>query len=178
MPGFNNVATANNVRNGNRVALMIGDTIIYFAQTMGHQFPFGTEQLYGIGSAKPQEVQQLRISPQITVDTFSLTEQGQQTFQGGVSLPYILAGNEFDIHVYDGPTNTVIFTYVGCKAQNFSESVPANAPVRDAYSFLAMDVLDNDGNSVLDTGENALSVATSVLTGAVTIGLSPGGVSG
>ena len=160
MPGFNKQAVANNARNGNSVAAMIGDQVIFFAQTVGHQFPFGTEQLYGVGSALPQEVQQLRVSPQISIDSLALTAQGTNSLQGGTNLNYILAGYQFDFHVYDGLTETVIYTYVGCKCQNFSESVPANAPVRDTYSFLAQDVMDNFGNSILNTGENAIGIAT------------------
>jgi len=160
MPGFNPAVVANNVQNGNQVAVMLGDQIVYFAQTVGHQYPFGAEQLYGIGSALPQEVQQLRISPQISLDSFTLTQAGKTALQGGVDLAYILAGNVFDFHVYDGLTNKVVFTYVGCKCQNFAQSVPTNSPSRNTYSFLAMDVLDVNGNSILSTGENALSVAT------------------
>ena len=160
MPGFQPQPVASNVQNGNQVAVLLGDQIVYFAQTAGHQFPFGAEQLFGIGSALPQEIPQLRISPQISLDSFALTTQGEATLQSGVSLSYILAGNSFDFHVYDGLTNKVKFTYVGCKCQNFAESGPANAPWRDTYSFLAMDVLDSQGNSVLNTGENAISVAT------------------
>jgi len=174
MPGFTPQVVKNNVRNGNQVAAMLGDQVIFFAQTTGHQFPFGTEQLYGIGSALPQEVQQLRVSPQINLDTFALTVQGVNLLQGGQNLNYILAGNVFDFHVYDGLTQTVVFTYVDCKCQNFAESIPANAPVRDTYSFLAMDVLNNVGVSVLNTGENAISVASAIASAgaaAGTIGL-------
>lgn len=174
MPGFNNVPVSNNARNGNSVAAMLGDQIVFFAQTVGHQYPFGTEQLYGVGSALPQEVQQLRVSPQISLDTFALTKQGINSLQAGQNLNYLLAGQVFDFHVYDGLTQSVLFTYVGCKCQNFAESVPANAPVRDTYSFLAMDVLDTKGDSILNTGENALAipaVAAAALNVAGAIGL-------
>ena len=140
---------------------MLGDQIMYFAQTVGHQIPFGAEQLYGIGSALPQEVQQLRVSPQISLDSFALTEAGLTALQGGVNLNYILAGQVYDFHVYDGLTNAVKYTYVGCKCQNFAESIPTNAPSRDTYSFLALDVLDSNGVSILNTGENALTAAVS-----------------
>jgi hypothetical protein len=174
VPGFNNVPVSNNVRNGNGVAAMMGDNIVFFAQTVGHQYPFGTEGLYGVGSALPQEIQQLRVSPQISLDTFALTTQGVNSLQGGQNLNYLLAGQAFDFHVYDGLTQTVIFTYVSCKCQNFAESVPANAPVRDTYSFLAMDVLNANGDSILNTGENALAipaVAAAALSVAGAIGL-------
>ena len=169
MPGFNQQQVANNVKNGNQVALMIGDQIVYFAQTVGHQYPFGTEQFYGIGSALPQEIQQLRVSPQISLDSFTLTQQGENLLQAGNDLNTILAGNAFDIHIFDGLTNTVVYTYVGCKAQNVAQSLPANAPARNSYSFLAMDVLDTAGNSVLNTGENAISIV-SVLASAALAG--------
>lgn len=170
MPGFSPATVANNVSNGNQVAVLLGDQIMYFAQTVGHQYPFGTEQLYGIGSALPQEIQQLRVSPQISLDSFALTTQGVNALQGGTDLNYILAGNVFDFHVYDGLTNTVKFTYVGCKCQNFAQSVPTNAPMRDTYSFLAMDVLNAQGNSILNTGENAISIATAVASTALAAG--------
>ena len=170
MPGFQPQSVANNVANGNQVAVLLGDQIMYFAQTVGHQYPFGTEQLYGIGSALPQEIQQLRVSPQISLDSFALTTQGEATLQSGVSLSYILAGNSFDFHVYDGLTNAVMLTYVGCKCQNFAQSIPTNAPVRDTYSFLAMDVLGPDGASILNTGENAISVATAAASAGLAAG--------
>lgn len=170
MPGFNPQPVASNVQNGNQVAVMLGDQIVYFAQTVGHQFPFGAEQLYGIGSALPQEIPQLRIAPQVTLDSFALTEQGETSLQSGVSLSYILAGNTFDFHVYDGLTQTVKFTYVGCKCQNFTGSIPTNAPTRNSYSFLAMDVLDENGDSILNTGENALAIASAAASVAVTAG--------
>jgi len=158
---------------------MLGDQVMWFAQTVGHQFSFGAEQLYGVGTSKPQEVQQLRVSPQITLDRFALTSQGITTLQAGQNLNYLLAGQVYDFHVYDGGVtpNVVLFTYVGCKCQNFSESVPANAPIRDSYSFLAMDVLDSNGDSILETGENALQIAGGVLGAAAAgngaIGLTP-----
>ncbi len=170
MPGFQPQTVANNVSNGNQVAVLLGDQIMYFAQTVGHQYPFGTEQLYGIGSALPQEIQQLRVSPQISLDSFALTTQGVNALQGGTDLNYILAGNVFDFHVYDGLTNTIKFTYVGCKCQNFAQSIPTNAPMRDTYSFLAMDVLNAQGNSILNTGENAISIATAVASTALATG--------
>jgi hypothetical protein len=163
MPGFSPVTQALQVRNANTVEILIGDLAVAFAQTTGHQIAWGTEQLYGIGSAKPQEIQQLRISPAFTLDQFALTNAGQNLLQAGASLSYLLAGRQYNMHVYDALTNTVVFTYVGCKCQNFGESIPANTPVRDTYSFLAMDVLDPDGNSILDDGNNALQINPSGL---------------
>jgi hypothetical protein len=152
-----------NVRNGNSVEILLGDEPIAFAQTAGHQIAMGGEQFYGIGSGKPQEVQQLRFSPAFTLDQFALTKAGQALLQNGQNLSYLLAGKQYDMVVFDGLTGMAVFTYVGAKCSNFGESIPANAPVRDNYSFLALDVIDPDGNSLLDDGNNALTVNSSGL---------------
>jgi hypothetical protein len=174
MPGYNGQTLAQNVLNGNNVVVMLGDEPVAFAQTTGHQFPMGTEQLYGIGNAKPQEVQQLRISPAFTLDKFSLTPTGVQLLENGQRLEYSLAGKSYEMHVLDGSANQVIMTYVGAKAQNYSQNIPANAPIRETFSFLALDVLDANGNSIIDDGNNALNIAAAGATaalGASNIGL-------
>lgn len=160
MPSFDAKQVSLNVQNGNNVAIMLGDIVVMFAQTVGHQLAMGTEQLYGIGSASPQEVQQLRMSPSFSLDSFSLTQAGVTLLSGGQRIEYILAGNSFDMHVVDGVTNSTIFTYVGAKAQNLSQSIPANAPLRSTFSFLALDVLDNNGDSIMALPDNAISVAS------------------
>lgn len=170
MPGFNPKSQALSVRNGNQVQILLGDQPIAFAQTTGHQISMGTEQLYGIGSALPQEIQQLRMSPAFTVDTFALTQAGNNLLQAGQNLDYILAGKQFTMHVYDGLTGTIVYTYVGAKAQNLSQNIPANAPVRTNYSFLAQDVLDPLGNSLLNDGNNAQAVASTGANLLTTVG--------
>lgn len=174
MPGFNGTTTALNVQNGNSVAIMLGDQVVAFAQTTGHQIAMGGEQLYGIGSAMPQEIQQLRMSPAFTLDQFSLTQAGSTLLQGGQNLNYLLAGVQYDMSVFDGLTGTVLFTYVGSKCQNFSQQIPANAPVRSTYSFLALDVLDPAGNSIINDGNNALAVSAAGLVEGTTVGLGNG----
>lgn len=159
MPGYSPQTIAQSVMNGNNVAVMLGDLVVAFAQTVGSQVSFGTEQLYGIGTARPQEVQQLRVSPSFSLDSFSLTAHGMTVLGGGQRLEYILAGKSFEMHVMDGVTNTVLYTYIGSKAQNMSHNIPANAPLRSTFAFLALDVLDNLGNSIIDAGDNAIAVA-------------------
>ena len=146
-----------------------------FAQTVGHQLAMGTEQLYGIGTANPQEIQQLRMSPSFSLDSFTLTQAGINLLSGGTRIEYLLAGNSFDMHVVDGVTNQTVFTYVAAKAQNMAQSIPANAPVRSTFSFLALDVLDNNGNSIMALPDNALTIASAAATaglGASNLGLS------
>jgi hypothetical protein len=174
VPGFNGTTTALNVQNGNSVAIMLGDQVVAFAQTTGHQISMGGEQLYGIGSAMPQEIQQLRMSPAFTLDSFSLTQAGATLLQAGQNLNYLLAGKQYDMSVFDGLTGTVLFTYVSSKCQNFSQNIPVNAPVRSTYSFLALDVIDNEGNSIIDDGNNALAVSAAGLVLGATTGLGNG----
>jgi hypothetical protein len=161
MPGFSAVATASTARTGNTVAVAIGQNVIAFAQTVDHTMPMGAEHLYGIGNSKPQEIPQLRMSPQISLSSFALTALGLKMLSGSQNLSYILAGNQFDLYVLDGLNNQqALYVYVGCKCQTFGENIPANAPVRDTYTFLAMDVTDPNGNSLIDTGENATAIAS------------------
>ena len=149
---------------------MIGDQIVAFAQTTGHQIAMGGEQLYGIGSQKPQEIQQLRMSPAFTLDAFALTQAGLTLLQGGQNLDYLLAGRSYDMTVLDGISNEAIFTYVGAKAQNMAQNIPANAPVRTTYSFLALDVVNPDGVSIMDDGNNAIQVNAAGVSIAASIG--------
>jgi hypothetical protein len=176
MPGYNAQQLAQNVLNANNVVCMLGDIAVAFAQTVGHQIPMGTEGLYGIGNAKPQEIQQLRMSPAFTLDNFTLTSAGVTLLAAGQRLEYALAGNSYEMHVVDGLTNTVVFSYVGAKAQNVAQNIPSNSPIRTSYSFLALDVLDANGNSIMDDGHNALNVATAAASAglaATNLGLSP-----
>jgi hypothetical protein len=161
MPGYNPQQVANNARNANTVAIAIGQELVAFAQTVSHSFGYGAEGLYGVGSPKPQEIQQLKVGPTITVDTFALTQNGINLLAGGQNLAYLLGGNQFDLYILDGLNNdAALFVYTGSKASGFSENIPANAPIRDTFTFLALDVLDPNGNSLLTTGENALAVAS------------------
>jgi hypothetical protein len=164
MPGYSPATIQNSVQSGNNVAVLLGDVVIAFAQTIGHQISMGTEQLYGIGTSKPQEVQQMRFSPSFSLDSFSLTQHGMTTLGSGQRLEYILAGKSFDMHVLDGITNTTMFTYVMAKAQNMSQNIPANAPLRSTYAFLALDVIDNHGNSIIDTSNNAINIVAGIET--------------
>ena len=152
MPAFNQQQNTYRVRNANSVTVLIGDEPIGFAQAVSHTFDFGTEGLYGVGSSLPQEIQQLRSAPQITIDSFALTNYGLDVLGQPTNLAYVLANNNFNFCVVDGTTGQAIYTYVGGVAQNFSENIPANQPITDAISFLCMDVLGDTGQSILNAG--------------------------
>lgn len=161
MPGFNPASLAYRARNANMVVVTVGDQPIAFAQTVNHRFGFGTEAFYGVGSAKPQEIQQLRVGPDITIDNFALTATGNNIIQNNQNFASIIANNQFNISIIDGLTNNVVFTYVGCVARDFSESIAANRPITDAIGFDAMDVLDQTGQSILN-GPNAFNIPSTV----------------
>jgi hypothetical protein len=171
MPGYVPQTIANQVMTGNNVVIMLGDQVVAFAQTIGHQIAFGTEQLYGVGTALPQEIQQLRVSPSFSLDSFELTTAGMQQLGSGTRLEYILAGNSFDMHVLDGAQNIVMYSYIGAKAQNVSQNIPANAPLRTTYAFLALDVLNAGGVSICNDGNNAAIVSETAALLASTVGL-------
>ena len=174
MPAFNQTQLSYKARNANSVTILIGDQAIGFAQTTSHTFDFGAEQLYGIGSAMPQEVQQLRVSPTITIDNFALTTNGLNALGYPINLSSILANNSFNFFVVDGQSGQALFTYVGCVASNFNENIPSNRPITDAITFLAMDVLNSNGQSILNQG-NAYQVATQVQPGVGNLGFSVNG---
>lgn len=170
MAGYNAQQLNYNVLNANQVMVQLGDTIIAFAQTAPHSIDFGAEALYGVGDATPQEIQQLRILPQITLEFFALTQEGTTLLGGGSRLAYNLANNQFQIHLIDNQSSEVIFTYVDCVAQNFNETLVSNRPIIDSVPFLAMNVLDKDGNSVL-ASNSAIKPGLFVAAGASQVGL-------
>lgn len=121
----------------------------------------------------PQEVQQLRVSPQITLDAFALTQAGFKALGYPSNIASILANNQFNLSIIDGPSGEALYTYVGGVASNFSENIPSNRPITDAITFLCLDVLDSSGQSILNQG-NAYQVPTNVPTGTGTnIGVTP-----
>lgn len=173
MPAFNQQQLNYRARNANTVTIMLGDQPIGFAQTTSHNFDFGTEQLYGVGSALPQEVQQLRISPQFNIDSFALTDTGLTLLGYPSNLASVLANNSFNMHVVDGATGESLYTYVGAVASNFSENIPANQPITDTVAFMALDVLDDTGQSILNVG-NAYQVPGNQNAGGNGLGLTVG----
>jgi hypothetical protein len=158
MASFNAQQLSYKVLSGNSVVIMIGDQVVAFAQTSDQAVDFGTESLYGIGTAKPQEIQQLRFSPNITITAFVLTNQGIVALSYPSNLLSVLANNSFDLHVIDA-SGTPVLTYIGCVANGFSQNVPVNAIVTENITFQAMDVLDSTGQSILN-GNFALQAIT------------------
>jgi hypothetical protein len=169
MPAFNNQQLNYLVQNGNSVTIMIGDVVVGFGQTATPSIDWGTEQLYGIGSSLPQDIQQLKINPNISVDSFLLTATGLAILGYPGSILEVLSNNSFDITII-GLDGQPLLTYVGCVASNHNLNIPANAVVTETINFLCQDVLDNNGQTVLE-GQNS-SPGTNAIGGALnTLGL-------
>lgn len=162
MPGFNATQLNYSVQSGNTVVIMIGDQTVAFAQTSDQAVDFGAESLYGIGTAKPQEIQQLRFSPSITITSFVLTQQGISVLNYPSNLLQVLANNAFNINVMDGSGN-VLLAFIGCVANSYAQSVPVNAIITENITFSALDVLDATGVSILNGNFALNSVAASTV---------------
>lgn len=164
MPGFNAQQLAYGVRNGNMVTVMLGDLEVGFAQTSSASNAWGTESLYGIGSEKPQEIQQLKISPTVSVDSFSLTEKGLTYLGYPSSMLEVLSNNAFDFHLMN-EGGLPILTYVGCVAENFNLNIPANQPITQSVSFQALDILNALGVSILGANQAIQTIEQAALIG-------------
>lgn len=165
MPSFQQQQLNYKVLNANAVTIMIGDIVVGFGQTSSPSTDFGTEQLYGIGSAKPQEIQQLKISPSVNIDSFQLSDSGLAFLGYPSSMLEVLANNSMDFHIMDA-TGVPILSYVGSVSSNFSLNIPANQPVTQTVSFLCMDVLNALGVSILNSNSALNVVAQAAIVGA------------
>jgi hypothetical protein len=164
MPGFNQKQLAYGVRNGNMVTIMLGDIVVGFGQTSSASNDWGTEGLYGIGSEKPQEIQQLRISPTVSIDSFQLSEAGIAIMGYPSSMLEVLSNNNFDFHVMNEKALPIL-TYAGAVAQNFNLNIPANQPITESVSFLALDILNAAGVSILNSNSAIQTVEQAALMG-------------
>lgn len=172
MPAYNQTQLLYKVQNANACSIMVGDLVIGFGQTMAPSIDMGAEGLYGIGSAKPQEIQQLKFTNTITLDRYLLTKEGEAFFGVATPLWALLANNYFDFFLLD-PDGTAFMAYVGAVAQNNNMNIAANTPITQAMSFLALDVLDSTGLSVLNS--NAVDLFNPLAAAVALPVITPGG---
>ena len=164
MPSFNAQQLAYGVRNGNMVTIMLGDIVVGFGQTSSASNDWGTESLYGIGSEKPQEIQQLKISPTVSIDSFELTTKGLGFLGYPSSILEVLSNNSFDFHIMN-ESAVPIMTYVGAVAQNFNLNIPANQPITQSVAFQALDILNAAGISILNSNQAIQTIEQAALIG-------------
>lgn len=170
MPGYNNQALDPQFYTANQVVILIGSQEVGFGQTSTYNASFGAEQFFQIGTALPGEIQQLRYAPSITLGFFKLTQRGLALFGYNASTPLssVLADNKFNITLQDN-TGSALYTFVGCTAGSFNTSVTANSPINEDVEFLALDIWDSNGQTILK-GNFALNYNNNVpaVVGAVT----------
>lgn len=160
MAGFNQQAINPKVLTSNAVVILIGDQEVGFGQTSSLSVGYGTEGFYGVGTAKPQEIQQLRASFSVTLAQFALSNEGLAFFNYPGTLGTVLSNNQFTIAVKNS-SQIPIWTFVGCTAGDYSMNAPANSPISEDISFVAMDCLNPLGVSILQ-GNFALNIAYGV----------------
>jgi hypothetical protein len=160
MSSFNQQQLNYKVQNANAVECLLGDQVIAYCQTSTLSSSLGAEQLYGIGSSLPQEIQQLRLSPSITIDYFELTPDGYAFLGYPSTLAEVLANNEFSFSIF-GASGVPVLTFVGCVAGDYNSNISANQPVTSSISFLAMDILDPLGSSILNSN-SVIQVASTI----------------
>ena len=166
MPSFKQQTLNNRVRNANTVLILVGDQEIGFGQTSTFDTNFGTMTLYGIGSAKPQDIQQLKFAPRVTLDNYQLSDTGISILGYPSTMMEVLANNSFNIYMMNSQGAPLI-TYVGAVAENITTTAAANQPITEAQAFQCMDVLDPTGVSILNSN-SALMVAQ-IVAGALNI---------
>ena len=165
MPSFNQQPLTSKVLSGNNVVIFVGGQVIGFGQSAPTSIDFGAEQFYGIGSSMPQETQQLRVAPEITLTSFALTSAGIASL--GETTPWIqvLSNTEMDIQLVDASGNTIV-TYIACTARSYSSNLTVNQPVTEDTAFMALDVQGPNGQSVFTaTGAYAFSLNASTAGG-------------
>lgn len=168
MPSYNQRQLNYIAQNANGCKILIGSVVVAYAQTTTTTFDMGAQALYGIGSPNPQEIQQLRNSPSISVEFMELTAQGLNLLGTGSRLIYTLGNTQVDISVVDG-TGAPILTFVGCVANTDSITVTTNQVLLETVSFLAMDILDSAGDSILNS--NAVYSVPSLIAGSTSAGV-------
>lgn len=169
MPSFDQTAISSKVLNGNAVAILVGDQVVGFGQSSSFGLDTGNEALYGIGTANPQELQQLKMSISVSLEVFMLTSQGLQILGYPSDWMDVLVNNQFNISAMDAQGN-VIKTAVGCTASNCSISIPANQIVTESISFMALDILNSEGQSIL-AGSNATAALSLAATAVTSLGV-------
>ena len=100
MPNINAEALKYAIRNSNDVQITLGTDTVAFGQPLTDSVAFGTDSFYGVGTARPQEIQQLRITLSITLDFLSLTAKGRTLLNNPTDWLTVLNQNSFDISVF------------------------------------------------------------------------------
>ncbi len=152
MAGSFNAQTNNyNVLNANNVSIYIGTVVVAFGSSVTVQTPFGARGLFAIGSMLPQEIQQLQSQPALTLDSMVFTDAGLLALGYPSNLLAVLSNNKFKISVLNN-AGILLFNYIDCVADSNTFQIAQNSPVVENVTFLARDVVDQFGLSLIQPG--------------------------
>ena len=145
---FNPTPITQQVMTANNVVILLGTQEIGFGQGVMFNANFNARSLYGVGSQKPQEIQSQIFKPSVGVSSLLLSNIGVTLLNYPSTLGDLLGLNQFNI-VMMGYNDIPLYTYVECTATEYDVSVPLNKPILEIIKFMAMDVVDITGVSIL-----------------------------
>jgi hypothetical protein len=157
---FNPTKITQQVMTSNNVIIMLGIQEIAFGQGAAFNSNYNAQVQYGVGSQKPQEIQSQTFLPSVGISTLLLSNVGATLLNYPSTLGDLLGLNQFNI-VMMGYNDLPMYTYVECTATEYDVSAPVNKPITEVIKFIAMDVVDISGISVL-TGNPYISLAQEV----------------
>jgi hypothetical protein len=162
-------------RNGNQCIIFVGATPIAFAEAFDFTIDYGAQQVYGIGSEKPQDLQQLKFAPRFSLRSIELTTQGQLLVGSGqANLRNYLGNNYFNVGVFTADDSIIDLTFLMAMATSVRTTIPANGLVTDTFDCLAMDVINELGQSL--AGNPLLTNALGTPSVAVGVGEAAAGI--
>ena len=148
MYSFNPTPIAQQVMTANNVVILLGIQEIGFGQGVFFDTDFNALPLHGVGSQKPQEIQSQVFRPYVDILMLNLSNLGLTLLNYPSTLGDLLGLNQFNI-VMMGYNSLPMYTFVECTATRYNVGVPVNRPIVEQIRFMAMDVLDVMGVSIL-----------------------------
>lgn len=148
MSNFNPIPIAQQVMTANNVVILLGIQEIGFGQGVFFDTDFNALPLHGIGSQKPQEIQSQVFRPYVDILMLNLSNIGLTLLNYPSTLGDLLGLNQFNI-VMMGYNNLPMYTFVECTATRYNVGVSVSRPITEQIRFMAMDVLDVMGVSIL-----------------------------
>ena len=138
------------VQNSNSVSVLVGSVPVAFGQSVEWGISFGTVQIKGIGTVKPQEILQDNLTATVTIRSLVMVPSLLYPNAAPSAYASILGSGTQTINIAltgNSPADLLYFT--DCTCDQFLVSLRTNKPLTQQFTFLAMDVLDQFGISVL-----------------------------
>lgn len=147
--GYTPIPAVYRARNGNQCVIFVGTTPIAFAEAFDFTIDYGAQQVYGIGSEKPQDLQQLKFAPRFSLRSIELTAEGVGLVGSGQNnLRNYLGNNYFNVGVFTADDAIIDLAFLMAMATSVRTTIPANGLVTDTFDCLAMDAINVLGLSL------------------------------